>query len=100
MAGAATVEAAREQAAARRIYNRRLLWRFAGPFVGLTGGLLLGLLAHNAARRPPRRLERAHWLGIALVFVAYLPEVLFFLAVINRHVAIGDVELLRRLLRL
>jgi hypothetical protein len=67
-------------------------WRHPHPNVPC-----LGLLVHNAIRRPGRTLQRAHWLGILFVFLAYVPEVLFFLIVINRHTAIGDVELIRRL---
>lgn len=43
------------------------------------------------------RLSTGHRAGLGLVFLGYLPEVLFFLFVIEAHMAIGDYELLRRI---
>jgi hypothetical protein len=57
------------------------------PLVATYAGLLLGAVVYNQTRThyadDPRHLSFGHWGGMALVFVSYIPEIIFFLFVIE-----------------
>ena len=93
----------REEAALQKVardrYNLQMVWTYMGPFLGLLLGLLFAFIAHNRVmtmRHTPCELERGHWFGLVAVFLSYVPEVLFFLFVIEHFTIVGDYELLQR----
>lgn len=94
-----TATEAAEHRAARHAYNLKLLLSYVGPVVALLVGMMVGLVVHNGVmtrRGRPHHLEFGHWCGFPFAFVGYLPEILFFLLVIERYIIMGDYELLMR----
>jgi hypothetical protein len=71
--------------------RRTALWM--GPVLAVATLLPLGCVAYN--RRHGHRLAFGHRAGLVLVLLGYLPEVLLFLAVVDRFQAVGDFDLLR-----
>jgi hypothetical protein len=93
-------EAAKRNEAGRRAYNLALLYMYVFPIVALLLCAVGGLAVHNVVmtRRAnrPHTLTFGHWFGLPGAVLGYLPEVLFFLLVVERYVILGDFELVRR----
>lgn len=82
----------------RGYYNYQILMRWVVPVVAAFAGIWLGLLTHNlvmSKRGQPRSFDLGHWCGTGFVFLSYVPEVLFFLFVIERYIVAGDYDLIR-----
>ena len=91
---------AEDQRVARRRFNVALTWCYLAPFIAGLLGLLLGLATYNRVmtlRGQPRPFEFGHRAGLAAVFLSYIPEVLFFLFVVEHYTIIGDYEAVQRL---
>ena len=73
--------------------NRKLLLFWMAPVIAIFLALLLGMVSYNYTRGrvgdPSCSLTVGHWAGLLLVFFSYVPELLFFLFVIERHVPMG-----------
>lgn len=84
----------------RTFQNRTLLFMRMGPIVSIYIGLLLATVMYNQTRThyadDPHHLAFGHWWGLVLVLVSYVPEILFFLYVIEWLVPIGDYEVALR----
>ena len=84
----------------RNFQNRTLLLMRMGPIVSIYAGLLLASVMYNQTRThyadDPHHLSFGHWWGLVLVLMSYIPELLFFLYVIEWSVPIGDYEVAMR----
>jgi hypothetical protein len=94
--------AAPDAEAYRMAQNRHLLFMWMGPMIAVYGGLLLGAIVYNQTRThyaesPNHHLTFGHWAGLLLVFFSYIPEIMFFLFVIEWMVPMGDYEITERL---
>ena len=90
---------ATSEAASRTAHNANLMLRLAGPVVALYAGCFVGLSVHNVVmgmRGQPRPFTRGHWWGALFVFISYIPEVLFFLCVIERYNVAGNYSMMRQ----
>jgi hypothetical protein len=70
--------------------------QWIGPPVMTVAVLFLATYAYNRARK--RRLTIGHRIGMGLVLLSYIPEILFFLFVIERYNAMGVHQVARRAL--
>ena len=65
--------------------------------VGCFVALLLGVITYNQTRThwfsDAHNLSRGHWVGLFLVLFSYMPELLFFLFVIEWNVPMGDYDM-------
>jgi hypothetical protein len=86
---------------ARTRFNLWLGWTFIAPFLAAVLGLLLGFVTYNRVmtlRGAPRPMRFGHWFGLGAVLLSYIPEVLFFLFVVEHYAILGDYELVRYLM--
>ena len=94
----------RAKEAYRVAQNRRLMLMWMAPLLAVYAGLLLATIVYNHTRthcaNDPRALTFGHWGGMILVFFSYIPEILFFLFVIEWMVPIGDYDIMQRVLGL
>jgi hypothetical protein len=71
----------------RNAQNQKLMFMWMGPLISVYGGLLLAAVTYNVTRthfaNDPRHLSFGHWGGMIMVFFSYIPEILFFLFVIE-----------------
>lgn len=90
----------KDQEPYRQYQNGRLLFMWMAPLIATYAGLLCAAVVYNQTRThcagDERHLTFGHWGGLVLVFFSYIPEILFFLYVIERIVPIGDFEIAQR----
>jgi hypothetical protein len=88
---------AKQNEAYRQFQNKQLMLMWMSPIITLYLGLFLAAVAYNQTRtyiaNDPRSLSFGHWCALVLVFFSYIPEILFFLFVIEWKVPIGDYEM-------
>jgi hypothetical protein len=86
----------------RMVQNRKLLWMWMGPLIAVYVGLMLAFIVFNQTRThyadDPRHFTFGHGGGLVLVFFSYIPEILFFLYVVELLVPMGDYEIMQRVL--
>ena len=94
----------RASEAYRVFQNRRLMIMWMLPVIAVYAGCLAGTVVYNQTRTrcadDPHHLSFGHWGGLCMVFFSYVPEILFFLFVIEWLVPVGDYEVIQRALNL